>query len=150
MQTLTYVPQDRAAPMTPAPMQDDGGIWVPIHSFCASLHVELKDIDGAGQLAVCDTAGGDVCVPLPATAVRSIAGETFARLQAFAEPLGLSWQVTANGVLRIQTGTAAATVGLRPGDAPPRIELPDVVSGQLVSSDVYHDRPAVFYMWASW
>lgn len=152
MQELTFEHGPDGAQMTPAPQQDSLGVWVPLTAFCAAVGASLKDIDGAGQLAVC--GDGDLCIPLAAEDVRSSMGTAFGRLEAFAAPLGLAWQ-TRDGALILDAGDTAAgdtaiPVGLRFGDQPPRFELPDVHGGQLVSSDVYYNKPAVFYMWASW
>ena len=136
--------------LTPSAWHDGGDVWVPLEAFCAAAGAVLKDIDGAGQLAVCDEDDGDVCILLGADDTRDVTGTAFGRLEAFAGPLGLAWSLNGNGALSvIRPGTVQDT-GLGVGDRPPEIQLPDVNTGQLVSSDVYHDKPAVFYMWASW
>jgi hypothetical protein len=91
---------------------------------------------------------GDICVQLQASDTRDVEGTPFGRLDAFDEPLGLSWTVN-DGALSV-IRQASAITGFGVGDRPPRIELPDIATGQLVSSELYLKKPAVFYMWASW
>ena len=134
--------------LAPTVRRQDGDVWVPLEAFCAVAGAVVKDIDG--QLAVCAADGGDICVLIGAADQRQLDGALYGRLEVFAEPLGLAWSVTDDGVLAIARGAGLAATGVGVGDRPPRFELPDVVTGQLVSADVYYDRPAVFYMWASW
>lgn len=148
MRQLTISSAGRFTAMSPAPRQDGKDVWVPLEAFCQAMGVTLKDI-GDGQLAVCNNDGADLCIPLASGDTRPFDTIIFGRLEAFGEPLGLSWQTTGDGVLSIARGPGDS-VGLGFGDQPPRIELPDVHTGRLVSSDVYYDKPAVFYMWASW
>jgi hypothetical protein len=136
--------------LTPAAWHDGGGVWVPLEAFCAAAGAVLKDIDGAGQLAVCDEEDGDVCVLLGADDTRDVAGTAFGRLETFAGPLGLTWSLNGNGTLSVIRQAHGQDTRLGVGHRPPKIQLPDVTTGQLVSADVYHDKPAVFYMWASW
>ena len=150
METLELKLEGEPIALTPAAQRDEGEVWVPLEAFCAATGTVLKDIDGAGQLAVCDEDGGDVCILLGSGDSRDRHGTTFGRLDAFAAPLGLSWSVTDDGVLAVLRRAVKQSTGLAVGDRPPKIELPDVITGALVSADVYYNKPAVFYMWASW
>ena len=136
--------------LQPAAQQQEGDVWVPLEAFCAATDVVLKDIDGAGQLAVCDDSGGDVCILLGADDTRDVQGTTYGRLSAFDAPLGFIWTVRDDGALSVIRRSTSVHTGLGVGDRPPKIELPDVLTGQLVSADVYYSKPAVYYMWASW
>ena len=149
MESLELKLEGEPIALTPAAQREGVEVWVPLQAFCAATGAVLKDIDGAGQLAVCDD-GGDVCILLRAGDSRDVHGTTFGRLDAFAAPLGLSWSVTDDGVLAVLRRAVKENTGLAVGDRPPKIELPDVITGELVSADVYYSKPAVFYMWASW
>ena len=146
METLELKIEGEPIALTPAVQREEGEVWVPLEAFCAATGTVLKDIDGAGQLAVCDEDGGDVCILMGACDTRTASGTSFGRLDAFAAPLGLSWSVTDDGVLAVRRRTVKESTGLAVSDRPPKIELPDVVTGELVSADVYYDKPAVFYM----
>jgi hypothetical protein len=149
MEQLELMLEGRKITLTPAAQRGEGEVWVPLEAFCDATGAVLKDIDGSGQLAVCDD-GGDVCILLRDGDIHDVSGTPFGRLDAFAEPLQLSWSVTDDGVLAVLRQTSKSNTGLAVGDRPPKIELPDVVTGELISADVYYDKPAVFYMWASW
>ena len=41
-------------------------------------------------------------------------------------------------------------VGLSIGHAPPAFTLPDLYTGELISSSDFHGKNTVFFMWASW
>lgn len=41
-------------------------------------------------------------------------------------------------------------VGLSIGHAPPAFTLPDLYSGELVSSSDFLSKKTAFFMWASW
>ena len=41
-------------------------------------------------------------------------------------------------------------VGLSIGHAPPAFTLPDLYSGELVSSSDFRGKKTAFFMWASW
>ena len=150
MKPLEFHFEGNHVAFTPAAWHDGGDVWVPLEAFCAATGAVLKDIDGAGQLAVCNDEGGDVCILLGTGDTRDVADTSFGRLKAFAGPLGLTWTLNGSGALSVIRQDSAQDTGLGVGDRPPKIELPDLTTGQLVSADVYHDKPAVFYMWASW
>lgn len=140
--------QFEATGLTGAAYRDGDVVWVSLQGFAAGTGTLVKQIDG--RHAMCDEEGGDVCVLLPDDGVRDVDGDVFGRLGAFADALGFDWSVTDDGVLILRRGASTSPRGLSVGQRPPLIELPDVTSGRLVSSDVYYGRPAVFYMWASW
>ena len=41
-------------------------------------------------------------------------------------------------------------VGLSIGHAPPAFILPDLYSGEMISSSDFRGKKTVFFMWASW
>lgn len=147
MDTLQFA-VDGETVVGPTALRDGEEVWVPLPAFCAAVDAVLKDTDGHGHWAVCDEEGGDVCVLLADADLREVDGTPFGRLAAFAAPLEIGWSLN-DGVLVLTRGITSE-LGLGVGQLPPPFRLPDVDSGQLVSSDVYIDKPAVFYMWASW
>jgi hypothetical protein len=136
----------RPVVLDPSAQQDKDGIWVPLTPFCEAVDAQLKQV--GESWAVCDETDGDICVLLTGTDQRDADGAAFGRLGAFADPLGLDWRID-GAVLAVSRGRAP-TVGLRVGDQPPAINLPDLDSGEPVASPAYIGKPAVFYMWASW
>lgn len=108
-----------------------------------------KEIGPDGQLAVCDDEVRDICVPLIVHDTQKLDKTLYARLRSFADPLGITFSRSGD-VLSVVRGAPAAPAGFSVVHRPPSFELPDVSSSKLVSSDVYYDKPAVFYMWASW
>ena len=130
-----------------SPVSKAGSVLVPLHSLCAAIGAEAKRGDG-GPLAVCRD---DLCIPLEGAAenlVEEIDGVLFARLDAFGEPLGLTWTLQGS-VLEIGN-EGASDVGLSVGDKPPSFSLPDLSTGEPVALEDYRGRRTVFYMWASW
>jgi hypothetical protein len=149
MQPLNLQLEGSLVPLFPAAQSEQGEIWIPLQPFCAVAGILCKQIGPDGELAVCDDEAGDVCVPLNIHDTQKLDGELFARLQSFADPLGITFSLSGD-MLSVTHGTPTVSTGFAIGQRPPRFELPDVSSGKLVSSDVYYDKPAVFYMWASW
>lgn len=147
MQTIELTLDGIAHDLSPRARREGESAWVPLDAFCDAVGAVSKQVEGS--LAVCDVEGGDVCVLLPSGEVRHVDGVAFARLDAFAEALGLSAFVS-DGVLAVRRHAVDAAVGLAIGDRPPPFTLPEVGSGALVSSDVVLGKPAIFYMWASW
>ena len=41
-------------------------------------------------------------------------------------------------------------IGLSIGHAPPAFTLPDLYTGEMISSSDFRGKKAVFFMWASW
>ena len=126
----------------------EGEVLVPLDAFCALVGAEAKVLEGDGPLAVCRE---ELCIPLNIGDARDtlvVAGTAFARLEAFGEPLGLSWEL-AGKTLRV-TSDQSVDVGLGIGQVPPAFTLPDLFTGKPVSMHDYRGKKAVFYMWASW
>jgi len=143
MQLLNAKLDNRAFELQPAARQEGEVVWVPAEVFGQAIDAECKDI--GGQWAMCR---GDLCIPIDAAAARVLDGVLFVRLDAFAEPLGLEWSV-ADGLLSVSRGQRADG-GLGVGQVPPAFALPDLYSGELVSSSDFRGKKTFFYMWASW
>lgn len=146
MKDLEITLDGRATPL--AAKAGDGEVLVPLDAFCALVGAEAKVLEGDGPLAVCRE---ELCVPLNVSGDRDtlvIDGTAFARLDAFGEPLGLSWKRAGN-ILQV-TSDLSVAVGLGIGQIPPDFALPDLFSGDRVALRDYRGKKAVFYMWASW
>ena len=124
----------------------DGAPWVAAEGFAHALDIEFKRLD-AGPWAVCR---GDLCIALEDRDWREVDGAKWLALAAVAEPLQLSYAV-ADGVLRLSNdAVAGADNGFAIGQVPPAFSLPDLYTGELVSSASYRGKKTFFFMWASW
>lgn len=126
----------------------EGAVFVALDAFCQRVNAEAKILEAGGPLAVCRE---DLCIPLTGSDTQdtvTVDGVLFGRLEAFGEPLGLSWTV-ANGTLLVVT-EQTMSVGLGIGQKPPTFVLPDLYDGAPVAVDDYRGKKTVFYMWASW
>ena len=106
----------------------------------------MKDVDGVG-LAVCH---GDRCIPLSiggSSAIETVEG--VAHVYAVHLTAALSLELTQSGGLYIVT-RANGVVGVAAGNRAPAFTLPDLNTGEPVSSTDYAGRKVVFYIWASW
>ncbi len=148
MQTLTVILDGQPVPLTPGPRLDRDNVLVPLYTFAEAVGAEAKTLDNNGPLAVCKE---DLCIPLNTgeEVTVSINGTLYAPLDAFGEPLGLRWQ-REDGVLRVTTAGKGEQSGLGMGSRPPEFTLPDLYSGDPVSTSDYRGKKTVFYMWASW
>ncbi len=117
-------------------------VWLPAPSFARAVGAELKELAG-GLWAVCR---GDLCIALEAGDWR--AEDSYMALAAVAAPLQLSWKIA--GPLLVVTSAEDAEQGLGIGQVPPAFSLPDLYSGELVSSTSFAGRKTFFYLWASW
>lgn len=89
---------------------------------------------------------GDLCIALDASDLR-MQGPYLA-LAAIAEPLQLSWKLDGQNLKVGGDNRSEPGIGL--GQAPPAFSLPDLYTGELVSSTSFAGRKTFFYMWASW
>ena len=147
MTSITKFYIDREpVPLTPVPRIKNGEVLVPLHAFSKAVGAEVKTLE-EGKFAVCKD---DLCIPIDysSTIIVSIEGVVYARLAAFADALGLRWQIE-NGALRV-TSSSVEHTGLGIGDRPPDFTLPDIYTGELVSLKDYRGKKAVFFMWSSW
>jgi hypothetical protein len=132
-----------AVELAPAVREREGVVWVPAQAFSEAIGAECKEI--GGQWAVCRE---DLCISLTSWETEEVEEVLFARLDAFAEPLWLEWSVE-GGILAVVGGQERVS-GLGVGQTPPAFELPDLFSGELVSSGSFRGKKTFFYMWASW
>ena len=135
------------APVAGSLLNDDDRVLAPLDPFCEVVGAEVKVLEGLAHPAVCK---GDLCIPLnSAGAVDTIqvSGNTLVYLDALTEPLNLKVQTHTD---RIEVKMVDSTSGLGPGQMPPAITLPDLFTGESISSSDYLGRKVVFYMWASW
>ena len=91
---------------------------------------------------------GDLCILLAASEIQVLHEVCFVLIDACAAPLDLRWSVE-GGVLSVLEGRQGES-GLGLGQVPPFFELPDLFSGELVSSASFRGRNPCFYLWASW
>ena len=113
----------------------------------AALGGELKTLEGPGQTAICR---GDLCIPLNMAGSRDtvlVEGTEYVYVDSLSEALTFRFY-QAGGETIIMTNSSKR--GLNPGDTPPEFALPDLFTGEMVSSTSYPDRKVIFYMWASW
>ena len=143
MHQLAFFLNGLALSLNPAPQVQGDQVAVPAEAFCALVGAELKDVDG--QLAVCR---GQLCVPLNQHQLKEVGQTLFVDLDHLAEPLGLSWDLTAEALRVEQTG--AAPIGLGAGSPPPAFALPALAGGPPLGPRSFIGKKAVFYMWASW
>ena len=136
------------AVLSPGPRLSGDRVLVPLKAFSALVGAEAKKLSSDGPLAVCRE---DLCIPLDTGDQQTVAvdGVLFAPLDAFGEPLGLSWSVE-SGVVNVSTSASAAQEGLGIGDRPPAFMLLDLYTGEPVSIEDYRGKRTAFYMWASW
>ena len=118
-------------------------VWLPASSFARAVGAEFKKMPEGGPWAVCR---GDLCIALEAGDLR--AEDSWLTLEAVAEPLQLSFLIEGQALL--VTNGEKAERGLGVGQVPPAFELPDLYTGELVSSASFAGRKTFFYMWASW
>ena len=137
----------RLLALNPSALLDTDAVLVPLTAFCEAVGAEAKVLEGSSVLAVCRE---DLCIPLNGSAddTVTVKGDLFARLDAFAGPLGLSW-VTEKGALRVSTGVKEEA-GLGIGSRPPDFTLPDLYTGEPLGPAHVLGKRAVFFMWASW
>jgi hypothetical protein len=134
-------------PVDGSVLEDENKVLVPLDRFCEVVRAEVKVLDGLPYPAVCK---GDLCIPLNAADVADtvlVSGKTLVYLDALTEPLSLRVQTYTD---RIEVKMVDSTSGLGPGQKPPVITLPDLFTGESISSSDYLGRKVVFYMWASW
>lgn len=143
MQLLAVELDGGAVELQPAVRLQGEVVWVPAEAFGQVVDAECKEVEG--QWAICR---GDLCIPLAALEMQALHDGLFVRIDAFAEPLGLAWSV-ADGLLSVQRGLRSDS-GLGIGQIPPAFELPDLFSGELISSTAFRGKKTFFYMWASW
>lgn len=122
--------------------REDDVIWLPAPSFARAVGAEFKKL-AQGPWAVCR---GDLCIALEAGDLR--AEGPWLALAAVAGPLGLRWEL--DGQTLVVASDNSAEQGLGIGQVPPAFELPDLHTGELVSSTSFAGRKTFFYMWASW
>lgn len=146
MQVLKVTLDGKPVQMAPEARRENGRVLVPLHAFAQAVGAEAKKLDGDGPLAVCRE---DLCIPLNEQQTVEVEGTLYASLDAFGEPLGLKWAVEKDA-LAVGTTGRAAEAGLGIGDLPPRFTLPDLYTGEPVSSSDYLGKKTVFYVWASW
>jgi|TARA_B110000495_G_C22792770_1_gene463338 hypothetical protein len=120
----------------------DEVIWLDAPSFAHAVGAEFKKLEH-GPWAVCR---GDLCIALEASDLR-LQGPYMA-LAAIAKPLQLKWELALQ-TLEV-TGETSAEQGTGFGHIPPAFSLPDLHTGELVSSSSFSGRKTFFYMWASW
>jgi len=124
----------------------EGAPWVASEVFARLLDVEFKKLDG-GPWAICRD---DLCIALGEGDWREIDGAKWMALAAVAEPLQLDYSVE-NGILRLTNGAVVVSnSGFAVGQSPPAFSLPDLYTGERVSSASYRGKKTFFYMWASW
>ena len=143
MQLLEMQLDGRSFELQPPARLEGEVLWVPGEVFGQAIGAECKQVDG--QWAMCR---GDLCIPLDALQMKDLHDGLFVRLDAFAEPLDLRWSVE-HGLLSVSHGQRGDG-GLGVGQTPPAFELPDLFSGELVSSASFRGKKTFFYMWASW
>jgi hypothetical protein len=146
MEDLVLQLDGKSVVTDPGPRRDGDHILVPLLSFAKAVGAEAKVLEVNGPLAVCRD---DLCIPLNDGSTIEIDDIVFARLAAFGEPLGLSWEVGGD-TLRVKRSGSLKKSGVGIGDRPPEFSLPDLYTGTPVSLQEYRGRKTVFYMWASW
>ncbi|MBD06448.1 MAG: hypothetical protein CME24_19120 [Gemmatimonadetes bacterium] len=148
MKELTLVLEGHQQTHSPAPMREGDQAWVPLELFAGLVGCSAKLI-GDDRWGVCRDDDEELCVPLGDGDQRQVNGTLFGRLAAFGDAVGLQWFLCDDDILQVGR-LSESVVGLGVGDRPPRIQLPEDGSGDLVSSDHVIGKPAAFYMWASW
>ena len=146
MEDLVLQLDGQSVVIDPGPRRDGDHILVPLLSFAEAVGAEAKVLENNGPLAVCRD---DLCIPLNGGSTTEIDDIVFARLSAFGELLGLSWEV-GEDTLRIQRSASQRRFGVGIGDRPPEFTLPDLYTETPVSLQEYRGRKTAFYMWASW
>lgn len=123
-----------------------GRVLAPVAVLCDALGAEYKRLDGLDHPAVCR---GDLCIPLDAVTedTRDVDGLVHVWVDSISDPLGLSVTVDEREVTVM---TTQPKEGLGAGDRPPAFTLPDLFTGETVSTSDYAGRKTVYYMWASW
>ena len=149
--TKTSVPKfyiDRElTPLTPVPRLINGEALVPLHAFSQAVGAKVKTFEGSEKLTICK---GDLRIPLDVSGADSVSidGVVYASLAAFADVLGLRWQM-ADDTLSV-TSSVIDHTGLCVGDRPPDFTLPDLYTGERVSLKDYQGKKTVFFMWGTW
>ena len=128
------------------PRQTKAGIEIPIKVFSDAIHAEIKEPEVGGTIALCR---GDLCVPIVPGSRRMVDGHAYVPLDIFGNAFGLQW--TSNDKeLRVNTKGIRKSEGLGIGQIAPGFTLPDMYTGEPVSSEAFRRRKSVFFMWASW
>lgn len=130
----------------PRPIRDDSGIQIPLEIFSEAIHATLQEIGVDGGIALCR---GELCVPIDTGSRRDIGGIDYVSLDLFGEAFGLRWWET-DEELRVETKGMRDMEGLDTGQVAPGFTLPDMYTGELVSSETFRGRKTLFFMWASW
>ena len=121
----------------------DGQLLAPLTGFVESLGAEVRPA-GPGQTTICR---GDLCVLLADDDVAQSDGVDHVVVDHLSDALDFDIRIDGDTAMVIsKTGDH----GLSPGDSPPEFALPDLFTGESVSSRAYLGRKVVFYMWASW
>lgn len=128
------------------PMRSEIGIEVPLVAFAEAIHADITEQGVDGKIALCR---GDLCVPIDSSSRRNIEGRDYVPLEAFGDAFGLRWKSSAKE-LRVDTNESHEVEGLGMGQIAPPFALPDMYSGEPVSSQAFRGRKSVFFMWASW
>ena len=128
------------------PVRTEIGIEVPIRVFANAIQADVVGLEVDGNIALCR---GDLCVPIDSSSRRKIDGNDYVPLEIFGEAFGLRWK-SIEKELRVDTNGIPETAGLGFGQIAPSFTLPDMYSGEPVSSESFRSRKSVFFMWASW
>lgn len=129
-----------------APFRSGTAVLVPLDRFAEAVRAEVQDIGSGGNIALCR---GDRCVPVEAGARREIDGSVYVDLAALGEALGLAWTMDEKE-LRVDTKEAQDSEEIGVGRKAPGFTLPDMFTGEPVSTESFLRRKTVFFMWASW
>ena len=128
------------------PLRTAAGILVPLDAFTVAIDAEAKEAGLDGSVALCR---GDRCVPIDVDSLEEIGGCVYTLLERIGEALGLHWTVEGKE-LRVDTKEAQDSEEIGVGRKAPGFTLPDMFTGEPVSTESFLRRKTVFYMWASW
>lgn len=128
------------------PRRTEAGIEIPLEVFADAIHADVKELGDGGNIALCRD---DLCVPIDAGLRRLIDGHEYVPLEVFGKAFGLLWTSTEKEI-RVNTNGSRNSEGLGMGQIAPGFTLPDMYTGEPVSSDTFRRRKSVFFMWASW
>ena len=145
MKQLSLNVDGRAINSEVKPLETDSDVLVPIDQFASAIGAELKHVGSDEVLSLCKN---DRCVPIDADSRCEIEGISFVDLHSIGGAIGLSW-TSDNETLRVVTDDDV-DVNAVVRRIVPTFSLPDMYTGEPISTGSFRGRKTAFFMWASW
>ena len=125
---------------------NEGRLLLPLDVIARAIGAEVKMVEEVGE-AFCK---GDLCIPLSTGGqnhTAEVEGTVYVYVDVLSDALAIDVRRTKEGYVLSE---GREQVGVAAGDRAPTFSLPDLHTGEMVSSADYLGKKTVFYAWASW